>query len=80
MYKAKREFDVDGAPEAILDIMWDFAAYPDFFTGLNSVEILSQNERRASIRVSAGFAGLEFSYVLTCDRHDTAVSWWRTSC
>lgn len=77
MYKAAREFSDDVPPEVFLDVVWDFAAYPEFIHGVERVEILSDGEREQEIRVWAGIRTMSFQYDLACERLPEEVRWRR---
>jgi hypothetical protein len=76
VYKAAREFEEDQvAPGDLLDVVYDVASYPEFVKGVRRVEVLQDDGRRALARFTAGVAGMEFSYTLTCERDEREVRW-----
>lgn len=80
MYTASHEFEEEVAsPAAVLDAVWDLESYPEFVTGVRAVEVLEDDGRVARARFTAGMMGVEFTYVLRCEREDDAVRWRRES-
>jgi hypothetical protein len=80
LYTASHEFaESDASPRALLDTVWDLASYPDFVTGVRHVEVLEDDGRVARAIFRAGILGIEFTYVLRCERDETEVRWARES-
>ncbi len=80
MYNAVREFTEDEAtPQQMLDAVWNVTSYPEFVKGVRAVEILQDNGKLLRARFTAGVAGMDFDYVLECERNDTEVRWKRVS-
>ena len=78
MYKAVREFTEDEATaEQMLDAVWNITSYPDFLRGVKRVEILQEDGQNILARFTAGVAGMEFNYVLKCERAEAEVRWRR---
>lgn len=79
MYRGVREFEQAVPPEALLGVVWDVRAYPEFVRGVKRVEVLEESERAAQARFTASMAGLEFEYVLEMTRDEREVRWQRVS-
>ncbi len=79
MYRAVREFESDVAPGALLDVVWEVERYPDFVKGVRAVDVLSRDDHRCLARFTAGLAGMDFHYVLACERDPAEVRWARVS-
>lgn len=78
VYKAVREFDASGVdPTALLAAVWDVGAYPEFVKGVREVRILRDDGNRLLAEFTAGVAGMDFTYVLSCERDAEAVRWRR---
>ena len=78
MYKATREFEEPAVtPQQLLDVVWDVARYPEFVKGVQRVDVLQDDGRRALARFEAGLTGMSFSYVLALDREPSEVRWRR---
>lgn len=78
MYKAVREFEANEVePRALLEVVWNVAAYPEFLKGVREVRVLRDDGDRVLAEFTAGVAGMDFTYVLSCERTPDAVRWRR---
>ena len=66
-------------PEALLDVVWAVERYPEFVKGVKRVELREVGAREKLAEFTAGIAGMEFRYVLRCERGPEEVSWRRVS-
>ncbi len=79
LYQAEREVEVQAPPDVFLDLVWDFARYPSFVTGIAATKTLEELERTKRVEVTAKLMGIPFRYVLDCVREDARVRWARIS-
>jgi ribosome-associated toxin RatA of RatAB toxin-antitoxin module len=78
VYNASREFVEDSVPPAaLLQAVWEVETYPEFVKGIKRVEVLVREDDRLEAEFTAGLAGLDFQYVLRCERDACEVRWKR---
>lgn len=77
--KTEASIDIDAAPAAIMEVIADLAAYPDWSDGIASVEVLSVYEddsRPADARFRLESGPIKDTYELEYDWDDNnSVSW-----
>lgn len=80
MYSASKEFVEDVvSPGLILAAVWDVAAYPEFVKGIKKVKMRQSDGDHALAEFTAGLAGMDFKYVLHCERDEEQVRWRRVA-
>lgn len=82
LYEASAEVVVRASAREFLAVVWDFARYGEFITGINGTEVMplkpqESESERVLVRVDAGIFGLGFSYVLDCRRDGDRRVWWK---
>lgn len=78
MYNASRDFVEDSVPPAaVLRAVWEIETYPEFVKGVKRVEVTKREENLLEATFTAGLTGLDFEYVLRCERDETSVRWKR---
>lgn len=79
--KTQSSIAIDAAPAAIMDVIADLAAYPEWSDGIASVEVLSVYEddnRPADARFVLDSGVIKDTYELEYDWSDASVTWHLT--
>lgn len=79
--KTQSSIAIDAAPAAIMDVIADLAAYPEWSDGIASVEVLSvyeEDNRPADARFVLDSGVIKDTYELEYDWNDTLVTWHLT--
>lgn len=79
--KTQSSIAIDAAPAAIMDVIADLAAYPEWSDGIASVEVLSvyeEDNRPADARFVLDSGVIKDTYELEYDWDDAVVTWHLT--
>ena len=70
-------FDVDAPRDAVLDLLWDPAHFPELYPEIESVAILERDDRRmrAEYRVNAVVKRVRYELERTLDRESGTLRW-----
>lgn len=75
MPSARKSIEMNASPAAVMAVITDFAAYPDFLPEIRSVELLSAEPDRWDVRFHAHVIR-PLQYTLRLQREgDTRLSW-----
>lgn len=70
---------IDAPPSAVMSVLSDYEAYPEWATGMKKAEILEKDEqgRAAKVRFEVSMVGLSGWYILAYDYapDDGGISW-----